>query len=353
MGVHQHHDGGARISTTPPGIVEQRATPAGPSRSAASAGLVGTFLALLLGAALATAAPAAAVDDTSRPDARVTHGPSCRPGGLVVEVVAGTSPYSVRLATTRTPSGEDDATLAPGQTVELRTGDVAYGETIDGRLEFAAQDGTGVTYVDELEEYSFTRPTKEDCDAIADPSPTPTTTDSPPPSVPATTPASPAPTTSSPATTAPTSGRPTETTAGAVPIANAGGAAPQGGAAGDVVTVQASGFTPGERVVVQWHGSDDVLATATAGPDGTVRADVRIPEGTEAGTATVHLTGAESEVVADVALRVAAAERPAGPAGVADVVPLAVAAAALVAAVATLFSVLGRQRAGRGPIGSV
>ena len=46
---------------------------------------------------------------------------------------------------------------------------MAYGETIDGRLEFTAQDGTGDSYVDELEEYSFTRPAEVDCDAIAEP----------------------------------------------------------------------------------------------------------------------------------------------------------------------------------------
>jgi hypothetical protein len=131
---------------------------------------------LLFGVALATAAPAAAVDDPARPDARVTHGPSCRPGGLVVEVVAGTAPYSVRLASTRTPTGEDEATLAPGERVVLRSDDVAWGETIDGRLEFAAADGSGVMYTDELDEYSFTRPTEEDCAAVAaptDPDPEP------------------------------------------------------------------------------------------------------------------------------------------------------------------------------------
>jgi len=348
MRVHQQHNGGAFISTTPPGIAEQRARPAGPSRTAASAGLVGTFLALLLGAALATAAPAAAVDDPSRPEAQVTHGPSCRPGGLVVEVVAGTSPYVVRLATTRTPSGEDEAVLAPGETVVLRSGGVDYGETIDGRLEFAAQDGTGVTYVDELKEYSFTRPTKEDCDAIADP--TPTTTNSPTTSA---TPGSTAPTTGSTApTTEPAGDSPTTTAAAAVPTGSAGGGAPQSVAPGDVVTVQGSGFLPGERVVAQLHGSDEVLATATAGPDGTVQADVRIPAGTDGGAATMHLLGTQSEVVADVALRVTAAERPVAMAGAADVVPLAVAAATLVG-VAGLFSVVGRQRAGRRPIGSV
>src|SRR3954463_6706502 len=170
MCAHKHRNGGARISTTPRGAVENRATPTRTLRPSLSAGFVTGFVAVLLGLALATAAPAAAADDPTRPDARVTHGPSCRPGGLVVEIVAGTAPYSVRLATTRTPAGEDEASLGPGQTVVLRTGDVAYGETIDGRLEFAAQDGTGVTYVDELLEYSFTRPSKEDCDAIADPS---------------------------------------------------------------------------------------------------------------------------------------------------------------------------------------
>lgn len=121
----------------------------------------------MLGAALFSAAPAAAADDATRPAARVTYGPSCEPGGLVVEVVAGTVPYTVRLATTRAPAGEDEAQLQPGQTVVLRSGDVAWGETIDGRLEFTAVSGSGTTYTDELENYSFTRPAREDCAAVA------------------------------------------------------------------------------------------------------------------------------------------------------------------------------------------
>jgi hypothetical protein len=351
MEAHQHRNGGARISTTPPDVATERATSAGPSRTALSAGLVGTFLTLLLGAALATAAPAAAVDDPSRPDARVTHGPSCHPGGLVVEVVAGTSPYVVRLATTRTPSGEDEATLGPGQTVELHTGDVAHGETIDGRLEFAAQDGSGVTYVDELVEYSFTRPSQEDCDAIAGPSPTAPAT-VPATSVAPTTPAgAAAPTSSAPPTTAPGDDR-TPTSGAAAPTASAGGTGPQDVTVGDTITLQAAGFQPGERIVVQLRGSDEILATATAGPDGTARADVRIPEGTDAGAATVHLVGADSEGVAEVALRVAADERAVTVDHPADVVPLTAAALALVAATAALFSVAGRHR-GRRPIGSV
>src|SRR4051812_18240184 len=179
MSGHRHRNGGARISTTPWSAVQHRAAATRSFRTASSAGLVASVSAVLFGIALATAAPAFAVDDPTRPDAQVTHGPSCRPGGLVVEVVAGTRPYAVRLATTRTPSGEDDAVLQPGQSVVLHSDDVDYGETIDGRLEFTALDGSGVTYVDELEEYSFTRPTKEDCDAIADPTTAPDASPSP------------------------------------------------------------------------------------------------------------------------------------------------------------------------------
>ena len=297
---------------------------------------------MFFGAALATAAPAAAADDPTRPDAQVTHGPSCRPGGLVVEVVAGTAPYSVRLSTTRTPSGEDEATLQPGQTVVLTTDDVAYGETIDGRLEFAAQDGTGVTFVDELEEYSFTRPTKEDCDAIADPSSTapPSGSAAPTASAVPTTSGGAAPTSSDAAATGSTSAAP----GGAAPAGGDGGAAPHEVTAGDTVTLQASGFQPGELVTFQLRGSDVVLGTATAGPDGTVQTEVRIPDGTAAGPATVDLFGTESELVADVALQVAAAESPLLDSGSSDIVPLVAAAVALVAAVGGLVSVAGRQR---------
>ncbi|MCV2491102.1 hypothetical protein OF117_17260 [Geodermatophilus sp. YIM 151500] len=117
-------------------------------------------------------APAArAVDDPSRPDARVTHGPSCRPGGVVVEVVGGSAAYGVVLTTTRVPRGEDAVELAPGQSAVLRTGEVAWGETLDGALEFTARDGSGVRYVDDLDGYRFTRPAEADCAAITAPPP--------------------------------------------------------------------------------------------------------------------------------------------------------------------------------------
>ncbi|HLM07813.1 MAG TPA: hypothetical protein VK402_21770 [Blastococcus sp.] len=289
---------------------------------------------------MAIAAPAAAVDDPSRPDARVTHGPSCQPGGLVVEVVAGTAPYAVRLATTRTPSGEDEAVLQPGETVVLRTGDVDWGETIDGRLEYAARDGSGVAYIDELEEYSFTRPTLEDCEAAvapSDPEPTPPTTDAPAPSP--TTAGDPAPPAGSTSTApAPPTGAEPSGPAGAEP------APAREVAAGETVTLQAGGFLPGEWVLIALRGSDDVLASAVAGPDGTVSTEIRLPEGLSAGAATVDLVGDESAVLADVHLLVAGAESAVADSGAGDLVPLTSAAAALVLAVAGLVSVAGRAR---------
>jgi len=131
------------------------------------AGLVAGLL--LVGLGLATAGPAAAAEDITRPQARVVMGPSCRPGGMVIDVVARSVPYSVRLATTRTPGGEDVATVQPWQTVTLRSGLVDWGETIDSRLEYVALDGSGARFVDELAEYSFTRPTQADCAAAAGP----------------------------------------------------------------------------------------------------------------------------------------------------------------------------------------
>lgn len=132
------------------------------------ASLVVTALALLC-AGIALAGPAAAVDDAARPDARVTHGPSCRPGGVVVEVTGGTDGYAVTLGTGRRPAGEDAADVAPGAVVVLSTGEVDWGETIDPFLEYTALDGSGEGWVDDLTGYSFTRPAAEDCAAISAP----------------------------------------------------------------------------------------------------------------------------------------------------------------------------------------
>jgi uncharacterized membrane protein len=95
------------------------------------------------------------------------------------------------------------------------------------------------------------------------------------------------------------------------------------------------------------NGSHEVLSTATAGRDGTIQAEVRIPDGTGPGAATVHVTGTQSEIVADIGLRVAAAETTLDTEGSAGIVPLVAAVLALVAAAGGLFSVVGRHRGGR------
>ena len=127
-----------------------------------------TALALLC-AGIALAGPAAAVDDDARPDARVTHGPSCRPGGVAVEVTGGTVGHAVTLGTSRRPAGEQTAEVAPGAVVVLSTGPVDWGETIDPFLQYTALDGSGAGWVDELTGYDFTRPAAEDCAAISPP----------------------------------------------------------------------------------------------------------------------------------------------------------------------------------------
>jgi hypothetical protein len=315
---------------------------------ALSAGVVTGFVVILFGAALASAVPAAAIDDPTRPDARVTHGPSCRPGGLVVEVTSGTAPYFVRLATTREPAGEDEATLAPGTTVVLHSDDVDWGETIDGRLEFAARDGSGVTFVDELDTYSFTRPTREDCEAVQAPdgptaAPSPSATVAPPSGTDRTG-ATPAPTEDGGQPPAPPAVGETSAPVGSSGTSGRSGS-PAPVAAGGTVTLLAAGFLPGERVTVLLHGTDTVLASGTAGPDGAVEIEVRIPARTAAGPARVDLVGHRSETTADVDLQVAADARALNGTGVADLVPLVAAATALVSTVAALVSVTGRQRA--------
>ncbi|WP_147252403.1 hypothetical protein [Blastococcus sp. TF02A-30] len=310
---------------------------------------------LLLGAAVAVAAPAAAIDDPTRPDARVTHGPSCRPGGLAVEVVAGTLPYFVRLATTRTPGGEDEAELQPGQSVVLSTDDVAPGETIDARLEYRARDGSGTSSVDELEDWTLTRPTEEDCAAVVSPpppAPTPSAPTSPAPSAPTTsapgttTPPRPTAEPSRPApSTAPTpapTGRPTAP--GETPVPSA---APRPTAErvapGAAVTVRVAGFEPGERVTIGLAGSDVVIGEATAAADGSVTAEVLIPEQADLGPAALAVVGDRSAAVADVPLEVAARTEEVA-SGAVGLVPLVAAAGALVVTAGVLVPVADRSR---------
>lgn len=261
--------------------------------------LVSAVTAALVLGGIALASPAAAVDDPSRPDARVTHGPSCHPGGVVVEVTAGTVDYAVTFATTRTPAGEDSADVPAGETVVLRTGDVAWGETIDGRLEYRALDGSGETFVDELEGYTFTRPAEEDCAAITAPA-----------------------------------------AAATVPNVEPGaGANLPGDAATDGPAVDGSATDA---------GAEDVR------PDGT-RPDGTRPGGTDAagGPVTPAPGGiAAAGTTAPVGLLETAAAPTSLP-GEAALGPLVAAAVALGVAVAGLAGVFGRaRRAGRPPTGS-
>ncbi len=320
-------------------------------RAAASGGLVTGFVLVLLVLLALSASPAAAVGDPSRPDGRVTHGPSCRPGGLVVEVVAGTSPYFVRLATTRQPTGEDEATLSPGDTATLRTGDVAWGETIDGRLEYTARDGSGVTFVDELDVYSFTRPTEADCAAVAAPSGAEAPPSSPPSAGVLDSSGAPEPHPSASAAGQPPAppavpGEPGNAVPD-VPVATdrTAASAARPVAAGGTVTLVGAGFLPGERVTIALHGTDTVLGTGTAAADGTVQIEVHIPSRTGAGPARVDMFGHRSEMVTDVRLQIAGHGSSVGES---ELVPLVAAATALVAAAAGLVSVCSRQRALRG-----
>ena len=113
----------------------------------------------------------------------------------------------------------------------------------------------------------------------------------------------------------------------------------------------------GQEVRPSSERTGDALGSAVAGPDGSVRTEVRIPDRTAAGPVTVDLVGDRSAVVADVVLQVAGSgttltDDGAGAGvsgGVGDLVPLTVAAGALVTAVAGFVSVAGRQRSlGRG-----
>jgi hypothetical protein len=115
------------------------------------------------------------------------------------------------------------------------------------------------------------------------------------------------------------------------------------------VTVEAAGFLPGEQVTIQLHGSGDVLGTATAGPDGQVEAEIRIPDGAAAGRTTVGLVGVRSALVADVELQVAGARSVVATDGWTELVPLTAAALALVGTVSGLVSVAGGRRTARRP----
>lgn len=347
-------EGITHISITRGGVVSQGMPSYSAARRSTSAGLVAGLLVLFVGGALAMAGPAAAAEDTSRPVARVVSGPSCSPGGMVIDIVARSAAYSVRLATTRTPGGEDSGTVQPGATLRLRGADVAYGETVDSRLEYTALDSSGTSYVDELDDWTMTRPSKADCDAVSAPSSTASSGDP------------------SSSSSAASSSTPSSATAGArgpsgagtgtggqPPIApggpaapapqaasgwNAGSAAVTGVDTGGTYTLRGSGFQPGERVTVSLRGSGTVLASATAAADGTVHARIQLPAGSADGAQSVDLVGDRSEVTAGVLLQPAAVQSAVAARGTGNLWALIAACAAFVSTVGGLVSVVGSRR---------
>ena len=320
-----------------------------PARTASVARLSAAVF-LLATAGVALAAPAAAIEDTRRPTATVTHGPSCGPAVVRTLVTNGTEPHSVTLVFDDTEE-QDSAELGPGEQVELVSSDVDWGVTVDVTVVVTAEDGTPEA---PLELETYTRPDAEDCAAVTsptsspappppsstapqatpdvtatptatEPETTPPTTAAPAPSP--TVPTTPVPGTSRPAdpatsapattttTTTPEAGGPPRTSEAGTPAGTAdrGGAAASSSAAavspGGVVTVRATGFTAGEPVTVTIPGIDEPLTTVTAAADGSVETVVQIPRDVGLGSTTVQFTGTDSATTAGLDLDVAARDR--------------------------------------------
>ena len=256
---------------------------------------------VLLTGAVALAGPAAAIEDPRRPTAEVTHGPSCGPGVVRIAVTNGSQPRRVALVFDGTAE-QDSAELAPGAQAELVSADVDWGQTVD--VSVAVADPAGTAAGDPIEFGTYTRPSAEDCAAIApelDLSGVPTTTDFPT--------VQPAP---RPGGTVPALPIPVEP---APPVGSSAGAAGEQVdvgpvAPGGVVTVHATGFSPGEPVTVSILGVDEPLTTVHAAPDGSVQTVVQIPRGATVGAATVQLVGGLSAATAGMDLQVAARSRP-------------------------------------------
>jgi hypothetical protein len=328
--------------------VPRRPTPA------AAAGLAVLLLAALA-AAVASAGPAAAAQDPGAPQATVTKGPSCDPGGMEIKVVAGTAPYAVRLATTRNPGGEDTARLAPDTTILLHTDPFDWGETVDPRLEYTALDASGTSFTDELDDWTMTRPSREDCAAIGAPAAgPPSSTQEQATSTPGR--STPAPEQQPAGTTAPdprtrtpdpTSAPPTSSAGPSAVVASgaAGGDGPSSLAvgAGRPITVRATGFRPGEDVSVRRGGRGDVLGRATAGPDGTAEVPLFVPADAS-GQMRLDIVGAMSGVTTGLRLQVAAQHSVVGRREAPFSWPALLALLSLVGSGAGLVATLGRPR---------
>ena len=300
------------------GAVRARALRA-PVVLAAAAGLTLSGLAL--------AGPAAAIEDPRRPVATVTHGPSCGPGAVRVQVTNGTEAHRVALVLDGGPE-QQDATLGPGQEADLGSADVAWGATVTVAVTVRKADGAAES---PLDLGTYTRPSWADCDALEPRAPAPGVSGQP----------------------VELAGSPAAAPVTPVPV---GAATATGVAAsvapGGVVTVRGSGFTPGEAVDVSLSGGSGVLATAVAAADGAVEAVVQIPRGADLGPVSVQLVGRTSSAVSGLDLQVAA--RPPSLAESSTSLPVVAAGTALLVAGAALGAASARRapravRAGPAP----
>lgn len=298
-----------------------------------TASLVPLVLGGLLLTGLAVAGPAAAIDDPRRPSATVVRGPSCGAGALRVQVVNGTEPHRVGLVLDGSDE-HDAAALLPGEDAELRTADVAWGATVDVSVSVTSAEGEPGR---PLELGTYSRPSREDCAPVGPAGSGAGTT------VVRTSAAgraglAPTAPTSSPSSTLPSSTSPSSMAVGDAPDVVVRGPAV---APGGVITVRATGFTPGEPVEVSVPGRNAPPATVTAAPDGTVETVVQIPRSTQLGPLTVQLVGRDSARTSGLDLRVAAAQG-AAPSPVPPV-PVLAAGGALLAAGAALGSYAARR----------
>lgn len=304
----------------------------------------------LLGGAVALAGPAAAIEDPRRPTAVVTHGPSCGPGVVRVEVTNGTEAHHVALVL---DGGQAlaAADLGPAGQAELTSSDVDWGQTVDVTVTVTDLDGTTEA---PLELGTYTRPSAEDCAAITTPT-AGTGTETPTPGSTSAVPTTQVPSSSAPSSTSTRSPTPSGTTPApgtprsTPPPSSSSSAAASGPSAasvspGGVVRLRATGFTPGESVTVTLLGAHEPLTTVTAGADGSVEAVVQMPRDLGLGAATVRLVGGASAASTGLDLQVAARQQPLPPRTTS--VPVLAAGLGLIGAAAVLGLTAARRSRG-------
>ena len=313
---------GGRVPTTPVRRPGSRVPVAFGALSCTGLAVAGVLL----------AGPAAALEDPRRPVADVTHGPSCGPGVVRVQLVNGTEPHRVALVFDG-GAEQEAAEVAPGARVELGSADVDWGTTVAVSITIADLDGTAEL---PLELGTYTRPGREDCDALV-----PLREEA---SVPAAKAPAPLPRSAAgggasvPETRVVPAGSPVlpPVAAGSSPVGPAAAVAP-----GGVVTVRGSGFTAGEAVDVLLAGADGPLATVVAADDGSVEAVVQIPRTAELGPMTVQLVGRTSSATSGLDLQVAARQQSLAPTS--EPVPVVAAGAALLVASAAVGGAVARR----------